>query len=440
MTVVRSALTCLVIAWATPVRADDAPSVRALLADPAQLATWLRDHDPAAAGAREKVEQQRELAQQARVLPNPQAQFAIGGLALAGGNKAAGMTGPSGLADTADFSFGVSELVEIGKRRPRREAADLRTREAGEGAVGALGDRVNDATTTLGKLAYAAAKRAIVVQNLEAARKLQASEQIRAEKQDLAGLDFARIQLDTEALDIELARADADLAVALASCSATLFATCSAEGLDETALDGAAPLPGALPDANRAITDRPEHQAQRFEASALEQDAELADHRRIPDPTFGLVYDYTRYQYGGNLPQTLAVSIAFPLPFFDRGNHDAAASRAGARAIAAQEQALIRAERGQAEALGAQLGALQGVLTRLEKESVPKTQKIVENTRKAFDLGQSGLAELLLAERQRRDLLAQVLDTRFDLFNVRVNIRQQLGLDDQAARNAGAHK
>ncbi len=422
-------------------RADDAPPIRALLADPAQLATWLRDHDPQTIASREKITQADELAHQARVYPNPQAQIGIGGLALSGGNTGTpGMTGPTGFASTSDISLGVSELFEIGKRGPRREAADLRTREAIEGSVGTLGGRVNDATTTLGKLAYAAVKRGIVAQNLEASRLLQGSEEKRFKQQDLAGLDFSRIQLDTEALEIELQRADADLAVALAACSATLFAKCSADGLDASALDAAAPLPASLPDAERAIAERPVHQAQKLEESALDRDAALANARKIPDPTLGIVYDYSNYQFGGNIPQTLAFSVAFPLPLFDRGNHDAAAARANARSIAAQEQALLRAERGEAEAYAAQLVALRSTLERIEKESVPKTQKIVEGTRKAFDLGQSGLAELLLAERQYRDLLSQALDTRFDLFNVRVNMRQALGLDDLAARAAEQHQ
>ncbi len=443
MTVVRRSLACAVLVAAGTAQADDPPPVRVLLADPTQLAAWLRDHDPQTLSAREKVVQADELAQQARVLPNPQADVSLSQYGVGKGNTymlPPGVSaGPTGIHSSV-LTFGVSELVELGKRGPRREAADLRTREAMEGAVGSLGGRVNDATTTLGNLAYAATKRGIVAQNLEAAKKLEASEEKRFKAQDLAGLDFSRIQLDREALEIELSRADLDLVRALAACSAALFAPCSADGLDAAALDAAAPLPGTLPQPERAIAERPVHQAQKLEQSALDQDAVLADHRKIPDPTLGVSYSYDNYAFGGDTPQTLAFSLAFPLPVFDRGNHDAAAARANARSIAAQEQALLRVERGQAEQYAAQLSTLKGVLDRLEKESVPKTQHIVEQTRKAFDGGQSGLAELLLAERQYRDVLSQALDTRFDLFNVRTNLRQALGLDDEAARAAGARK
>ncbi|HTR52048.1 MAG TPA: TolC family protein [Kofleriaceae bacterium] len=434
----------VVAALGAPAHADDPPPVRTLLTDPAQLAAWLRDHDPQTVAYRERVVAADEQAQQARVFPNPQLSAGIGGLALGHGNQFPGMpTGPTGFDATANYAVGVSELIELGKRGPRSAAADLRTREATEGAVGSLGGRLNDATTALGKLAYVAAKRDVVAQNLDAARKLEANEKIRLEHKDLGGVDFSRIQLDTEALEIELAGADADLQAALVTCAATLFVpSCTAAGLDASALDAAAPLPGALPQTDQAIEARPVHAALRLEASALAKDAVLAEHRKIPDPTLGVTYEYDSYEFGGDIPQTLGISLAIPLPFFDTGRHDAAAARANARAIGAQEQATLRSERGLVDAYVKQRDALEKKLERLEKESVPKSDFIVQKTREAFDekIGVYGLAELLLAEQQHRELLLETLDTRFDLFNVRVNLRQSLGLDDVVARDAGAKK
>ncbi len=422
-------------------RADDSPPVLTLLTDPGQLASWLRDRDPQIYAATQKIVQADELAAQARVFPNPQAQAGIAGIVLGSPNRTVNMgvvtTGPTGITDTSNISLGVSELFEIGKRAPRHNAANFRIHEATESAVGTLGGQLNNATTTLGKLAYVVAKRGLADQNRSAAQQLQDKELHRKEKNDLAGNDFSRIELDTQALELELERADADLAVALATCSATLFAPCAATGLDAAALDAAAPLPAALPETQQAIAQRPEHLAQHLEVSALGEDANLATNRKIPDPTLALTYTYDNYQYSGSAPQTLAFSVGIPLPFFDTGTHDAAAARANARSLEAQDQATVRSERGQVDAYLAQLSSLKKTLARLENDSVPKSKTIVENTRKAFDGGQSGLADLLLAERQYRDLQAQALDTRFDLFNVRVSLRQVLGLDDQAARTAG---
>jgi outer membrane protein TolC len=108
-----------------------------------------------------------------------------------------------------------------------------------------------------------------------------------------------------------------------------------------------------------------------------------------------------------------------------------------ARAIVAEDKATVREQRGVVEALLAQREKLVDTLAKLEKDEIPKSTLIIEQTRKAFDLGQARLADLLLAERAHRDLLVEVLDTRFDLFNVRAQLRQALGLDDEIARLAG---
>jgi cobalt-zinc-cadmium efflux system outer membrane protein len=425
------------LVWSGTARADEPAPVRAFLADPAQLAAWLRDHDPIVESVHARTEAAAELGQQARVYPNPQLQGGVGGISVGGGNTGApGPAGPTSFSQTANFSLGVGQLFEIGKRGPRREAADLRTREAGEAAVGALGGRLGDATATLGKLAYVASRRDVVAQNLDAARKLRDLEKTRLDNKDLSQLEFGRIELDTEELELQLGRAEAELASAVAACSATLFTPCSPTGLDAAALDAAAPLPASLPEPETAIEQRPQRQATKLEAAALGWDAELARARRIPDPTLGVSYTYDRYEFGGSLPQTLAVTIGIPLPLFDRGTHDAAAARANARAIVAEDKATVREQRGIVDALLAQREKLVETLAKLEKDEIPKSTLIIEQTRKAFDLGQARLADLLLVERAHRDLLLEVLDTRFDLFNVRAQLRQALGLDDEIARLA----
>ena len=426
------------ILWSQAAHADPEPAVRAMLANPAELAAWLASHDPMVESAHARTEAAAEQSEQARVLPNPQLQAGVGGIGLGQPNQYPGMPpGPTSFSQTGNFSVGIGELVEIGKRGPRKAAADLRAREAGEAAIGALGQRLGDATETLGKLAYVASKRDVVAQNLDAARQLQALEKTRLDNKDLSALEFGRIELDTEELELQLGRAEAELASAVAACSATLYVPCSAAGLDAAAIDAGAPLPDALPEPQKAIEERPARQATKLESEALSFDARLAQNRRIPDPTLGVSYMYDRYAFGGGLPQTIAVTIGIPMPLFDTGSHDAAAARANARAIVAEDQATLREARGVVDALVAQRQALVQTLQKLETVEIPKSTQIISQTRKAFDLGQARLADLLLVERAHRDLLLEVLDTRFDLFNVRAQLRQALGLDDEIARIAG---
>jgi len=424
--------------------ADDADApVRALLADPAQLAAWLSDRDPVVESARARFHGASELAAQTRTLPNPVLSLGAGGFVVGATNKGSGLPGDEnprlGLGQTTNFQLGIGELIELGKRGPRQAAADLRTREAGELAVGALGGRLGDATTALGKLTYVAARRDVVAANLAAAKQLRDTEKVRLDNKDLSPLEYGRIELDTDELELLLARAESEVTSASAVCTATLYAPCLATGLDASALDAAAPLP-ATPPAEAAIEARPVRQASRLEQDALGNDATLAHNRRIPDPTLGLGYLYDNLTVAGNQHQQLMITLGFALPLFDRGDHDAAAARANAHALAAEDRAAVREQHGLVDALVAQRATLETTLGRLETQAVPKSTQIIAQTRKAFDLGQARLADLLLVERAHRDLLLEVLDTRFDLFTVRAQLRQALGLDDAIARTvAGRH-
>lgn len=427
----------LIAALASTTYAENAVPVRSLFCDPERLASWLADHDPQVAAARARRDAAVAAGEQAEVLPNPQLNASVGGFVL-------GATNPNrprlGLDETTNVSLGISQLVEIGKRGPRQQAAGLRAEEAGALATGTLGNRIGDAMTTLGKLTYVSARRAAVAANLDAARTLQRLEQIRHDHADLSGADLARIQLDTQQLELQLGRADADVATAAAACAALLHSPCATGDLDAAALDAGAPLPATMPSDVRAIDDalaqRAARVASRFEIRALDADATLAERRAVPDVTLGVGYTYDNLTVAGNQGQTAMLSLSIPLPFFDRGAHDAAVARANARAAAADDQAATQQARGELAALRAQRNTLEATLATLESTSVPRSAQIVEQTRRAFDLGQAGLAELLLAERAHRELLLEVLDTRFDLFGVRVLLRQSLGLDDQVARAA----
>jgi len=414
-------------------QADDAPSVKVLLDDPVRLAAWLRDHDPMLDSARSKVAAAQAQGEQARVLPNPQLQFAAGGFVIGSTNPDAPKLG---LGDTTNFQVGVGELIELGKRGPRRNAADLRSREAGETAVGALGARIGVATAALGQLAYVSRKRDVIAANLDAAHKLRDLEKNRFDKQDLSALEFERIELDTEAIELQLGRTEAELTGAVAACSAALYFPCQPVGLDPTTLDAAAPLPDALPAADQAIAHRPVREASHMEAQALGWDATLARNRRIPDITLGVAYLLDNLTVAGNQHQQLIFSAAIPLPMFDRGDHDAAAARANARALEAEDRAAVMEAHGAVEGLLAQRDALQATLKRLETEAVPKSTQIITQTQLSFDRGQARLADLLQVERAHRDLLMEVLETRYDLFTVRAQLRQALGLDDEIARAA----
>jgi outer membrane protein, heavy metal efflux system len=408
------------------------PSPAAMLSDPPQLAAWLRTHDATVAAADAHVEAATAARAQAGVLPNPQLQLAVGGFLVGAGNG--GNMQSDSVGNTTNLSAGITELIELGKRGPRQQAASLRIEVAGEDRVGVLGARIGEAMAAIGKVAYLSARHDTLAVNLDAQRKILALEKIRLDHQDLSGDDYARLELETERLELDVARAEAGLRQAAISCAAALRAPCLPDGLGQDALEHGAPAPDDAGDVDAAVAARATFAASRDQQAALRADAALARRRSIPDPTVGVVFTHDNLTAAGNEPNTVLFSLAIPLPVSDRGNHDAAASEAEARALAAEETANRREARGAIDALVEQKHALEAEITRLSTESIPRSEKILADTHKAFDLGQDSLADLILAERAHRELILELLDARYDLFTARSGLRQALGLDDAAAR------
>jgi cobalt-zinc-cadmium efflux system outer membrane protein len=418
-------------AAAQPAAAVPAPAT--LLSDPDQLAAWLRDHDATVVAATARVDAAAAAREQAGVLPNPELSLQYGGVVVGTGNT---MYNTTALGSTSNQTAGVSELIELGKRGPRKQAASMRIDAAREDLVGALGTRVGEAIAAIGKVAYLSARHDTLAENLDAQKKILALEKIRLDHKDLSGDDYARLELETERLELDVARADADLRQAAVACEATLRAPCTAPGLGEDALTHGAPLPDQVGDLDAAVSGRASFASARDQQAAYGYDAELARARRIPDPTVGVAFLHDNLTAAGNEPNTMMFSVSIPLPLFDRGNHDAAAAEAQAHALAAQAQADQRDARGAVDALIAQKQYLETEIERLSTVSIPRSATILADTHKAFDLGQDSLADLILAERAHRELILELLDARYDLFAARAGLRQALGLDDAIARAA----
>src|SRR5262245_6079816 len=156
----RAVLSIIVLASSGVARAQPAP-VATLLARPGELAAWLGERDPLVDAQRARLDAARAAARQTRALPNPQLTAGASDFVIGQSNAGNGGPGsanpPLTLGQTLIFTAGVEQLIELGKREPRQNAADLRVRAAAETATGTLGGRIGEATQTLGKLAYLAA-------------------------------------------------------------------------------------------------------------------------------------------------------------------------------------------------------------------------------------------------------------------------------------------
>ncbi len=409
-----------------------AAPVGALLRDDGALLDWIgrRNGEILAADAR-IAQASADVGTSRLLLPNPTADFAVGGITLGHTNPTSDAQHPGGLgfSDTSNFNFGLSQTIELGKRGPRMEAAALRLKEAKKSYEVTLTDRLADARFALARVVYLEARLATLEEGLVSAQRSDELQRSRLDHGGISGNDFDRLQLDTISLETDVARSRSEYIGALAACEGVLYAPCDTTAEDLAALDAAAALPASLPEPAASIAGRPDIAVAQLEGAAAQQDAVLARRRGIPDPTVRLGYTHDNGRISGAQPNTLSLSVSVPLALFDRGQHDAA--RASARA--AEQRHLVTALSAGAQAsYGALVDHrtfLEASLSRLNAVAVPKSAGVLDTTQKAFGQGQVGMTDLLLARRTHLGLILNQIDMRFDYFTVRNDLRRVLGLD-----------
>ncbi len=397
-----------------------------LLQNPDQLATWLMARSPRVAAAHARSAAAAAGVAQAKVLPNPELALSLGGFPIGNTNPVSPRVG---LNQTTYASIGVSELFEIGKRTPRRQAAQARQRAMVLSATSVLADELYDATQAIGTLVFLKAKAAIKTSNLQDAKQSLALADIRRKKQDISENDFERLQLEVYQLEIQLARTSAELDSAQAACAMALYAQCVVGDPPVNLLDTTAVV-GTMAAQDR----RSDVRALQSSAAAARADAELAAARKIPDLTVGVQYLRDNQTLAGSQPNTLMFSVSLPLPVFDRGRADAMVARALAHDAELTATALVDARTRELRGLGQRKKNLESNLQSQITQATPLSHGIVEQTRQAFSLGQVSLTELILAKRADRDLAEAVLENRYELFVLRTDLRRVAGDNDQLAQ------
>jgi cobalt-zinc-cadmium efflux system outer membrane protein len=410
------------VAAAEPEAAPPAADVGRFLRDTTALATWLRQRGPDVAAASARVSQARADVAGAKLLPNPVFDTSVADMVL-------GASNPPGLrfVDTAMFTFGVSETIELGKRGPRIEGANLRLDGARRDADATVADRVAAARGAIGRVVYVRAKQALIEDALAAAKRASEVERVRLEQGAISGTDFDRIELERMALETDAARSRSEVIAALAACRAAVLSPCEGVGASLGDLDAAAPLPpSTAPD---AIEKRPDVVALRLKARASEQDRMLAERRAIPDPTLRLAWVHDRLVIAGDQLNTMTVGLTVPIPMFDHGQADAARASARTQELEHTARAIVAGAASDLTALLARKAYVEEALERLNKTALPKSTGVVAVSERAFTQGQVDLTDLLLARRAHLALLVSGLDLRFEYFAVRSELRHVLGLD-----------
>jgi cobalt-zinc-cadmium efflux system outer membrane protein len=405
--------------------------VETLLADPARLAEWIASRNPDVAAANARVSQSEASVGQSRVIPNPTLQAGVGGLTV-------GTRNPSSIpyGDTVNWSVGLSETIELGKRGPRARAAELRRDASRASAHDVLAQRLADARDSMARLVYLTERHRVLDERLRSAQNVAALERVRLQHGDISGIDQDRLELEVTTVLGAAADNQADLEAARAECASLLVGVCTVGDMTMTAVDSTAPVQETYPGLEGIVRARPDIQAARLSRSAAKTDAVLYRRQAIPDPTVGVVYTRDYFLSAGNEPNTLAATVAIPLPFFDHGQHLARVSEGVAAEYGFEARALETRALADARALLARRNVLRQKLTTLTTVAIPRADAVLKSSDEAYHRGQLSLTDLLLVRREHASLLLDALDTRYDLFTVRNTLYRTLSLGVPTAASA----
>jgi cobalt-zinc-cadmium efflux system outer membrane protein len=356
---------------------------------------------------------------ESQLWPNPVVDLGASNLAL-------GESNPRGLpvGEMLNYELGVSQLVELGKRGPRADAAAMRAHAAERSVASTFIERVAIARLALARLLYARARAVELDQSLAQARAATEVAKGRLEHQTLSGVDYDRLQIDLSGVETESLRAHAEADVAQTECDAVLRAACVASDLDVRVLTRPLVTPSAP-----AFEQRADIQQLAYEARAAEADATLAGRRAIPDLTFRLGYVRDTFTIAGNQPHTMGFSVAAPIPVFDRGQHAKSTALARASSINNQRASALAEAKAKYASLRTRQQVIAAALAKLEQEALPRVDAVLRAQDRGLAEGQLDVTDLVLARRDAIGLRLQRLDLCFELFGTNNALRELLGVD-----------
>jgi cobalt-zinc-cadmium efflux system outer membrane protein len=317
-------------------------------------------------------------------------------------------------ADTGDLELSVSQTLELGGRGGARRAMDEASlaREAAEAAEAERG--------VLREV------RAVFLRGLHAAERLRLA---RSQEADAARLhEIAHRRHDSgevAALDVNVAAST--LARTRAEVRAGEAAQRVAEGELRALLDIASAEPLALagslaPDApydaappSDALSLRPEIRS--LEAQLQEADAEVRLGRGLAWPEVTPAVRYERDE--GD--QVWWAGLSITLPAFDRGQQLRATGEARAARLRAELEARRRALRIRFDTAL----AVHDLRADAVRELARNADRLADNealARRGYEVGQIGLAELLVVRRETADARRQWLDSLLDLAQARADV------------------
>ena len=369
------------------------------------------DYSPRLKSAAAGVEAAKGVENQAGHLPNPEIGFEAGNVAG---------SGEFGGTDSAEFTYSLTQTVEIGgKRSARRKAA-----EAARGAAGTalmveqLGIKRDVRIAYYDALAKDEAVKLAVEQEQLAKDVLQTvSEQVQAAAEPEIQLSKAEVAYAASVIERE--RKEHELKVAKERLAKLLGTSALNSSLDHAHFFELR-FPGSIENYRANLARIPD--IQRFSHIEMEKESllDLERARAIPDPKFSLgVRDFR-----GSGDQAFVFSVSLPIPVFNQNRGNVARAHAEVRqAVNDARQAKLTLERQLTESWE-QWSTYYSEAQRLKTKLLPSAERAFKLARIGFAKGRFSYHEVLDAQRTLFDAKSQYYDSLRRYHTARANVER----------------
>lgn len=325
----------------------------------------------------------------------------------------------SGTTQTSDYAVDVAQDLDLpARRRARMDAARAAVAQETQRARDIERAVVRDVATAFLR-ALESRERADTV----AVAKRLAEEALRIAERRFAAGDVA--QLHVNLARTAVAREEAEVRVATAALTAHVTELRVLLGIpaSQTVTVGGS-LRDSLgsADALSLAPDRPDLRV--LEAEIAEADAEIRLARTLRWPDFGVRGSYSKEE-GDRI---VLGGVGVSLPLFNRGQESAAVATARLNRLRAERDALARSIEVEVRGAVAEYDALRAASAEYERTVMPLVEENERLALESYDIGQIGLADLLLVRREsldaRRAFIDQLIATRL----AEVELRTRAGV------------
>jgi cobalt-zinc-cadmium efflux system outer membrane protein len=355
--------------------------------------------------ARGKVAQARGDYERALLLPNPGLDVSTNTIPVGPTNPTDAITNP--LAEIPNYAFGLSELVELGKRGPRQESTRKALDAAIDDAREQLRQRFFDLSEHLGEIAAAQSRIAELQTVADDAHHMTIIQKARADRGEAVPLDADRTLLEEEKLRSAVGVEQEHMLAELRACTELMGIPCEPFGTADQAISF---LERTVAAPSVRLEDRPDVmslQAQEESARALQT---LSERKAIPDPTLRLGYVRDQFVTSGNQQNSLFVGLSIPLTIFDHGQADAKAAAAAADAAARSRERTLQSAQVSLQRIIETQKSLETRRTQLRDHALPLARDVVSRLDQALARGGIPVQDLIFARRTLAELLIDARD------------------------------